>query len=103
MLPRSKPVTTPPRKVDAKRPRMLVLNTSTQLPLAFADESDADMAVTRKRLAQVPPADGVRYGMIVAETPSEWDKDGVRLRRLIEARSLSHLVGRGNCASRTCS
>ena len=92
MLPRSKPATAPPRKVDAKRPRMLVLNTSTQLPLAFADESDADMAVTRKRLAQVPPADGVRYGMIVAETPSEWDKDGVRLRRLIEAKSKSYVI-----------
>ncbi|MBI3606382.1 MAG: hypothetical protein HY207_00270 [Nitrospirae bacterium] len=92
MLPRSKPAAAHPRQADSKRLRMLVVNTSTQLPLAFADESETGVAVTRKRLAQVPPADEIRYGMIVAETPSEWDKDGARLRRLIEAKPKSYVI-----------
>lgn len=71
---------------------MLVVNTSTQLPLAFSNETDGSVAVTRKRLAQVPPADGERYGLIVAETPTEWDKDGGRLRRLIETKGKSYVI-----------
>lgn len=71
---------------------MLVVNTSTQLPLAFANETDGAVAVTRKRLTQVPPADGERYGLIVAETPTEWDKDGGRLRRLIETKGKCYVI-----------
>lgn len=69
---------------------MLVVNTSPQLRLAFPD--DDGVTVTQKRLAQVPPPDGDRYGLIVAETPSEWEQDGGRLRRLIETKSKSYLI-----------
>jgi DNA-binding protein Fis len=94
MLPRSnsKATPAPSAPLDAKRLRMLVVNDSTQLPLAFADESDLGLAVTRKRLTQVPPGDGDRYGMIVAETPAEWNKDGARLRRLIEAKPKTYVI-----------
>ncbi len=92
MLARSKHAAAPSGPADSKRLRMLVVNTGAQLPLAFADESEAGVAVTRKRLAQVPPADGVRYGMIVAEAPLEWDKDGAHLRRLIEAKPKSYVI-----------
>ncbi|MEO6665194.1 MAG: helix-turn-helix domain-containing protein [Nitrospiria bacterium] len=71
---------------------MLVVNTSTQLPLVFADDAESTMSVTRKRLTQVPAPDGERYGLIVAETPAEWEKDGGRLRRLIEGKTKSYVI-----------
>ena len=92
MLARSKAKSIPAPSPDAKRLRMLVVNSSAQLPLAFPDEADAGVTVTRRRLAQVPPIEADRFGMIVAETPAEWDKDGARLRRLIETKSKSYLI-----------
>jgi DNA-binding protein Fis len=62
---------------------MLVVNATPQLRLAFPDDQSG-VTVTRKRLAQVPPTDGDSYGLIVAETPTEWDKDGTRIQRLLE-------------------
>ncbi len=62
---------------------MLVVNTTPQLRLTFPDDQRG-ITVTRKRLAQVPSTDGDLYGLIVAETPTEWDKDGARLQRLLE-------------------
>lgn len=62
---------------------MLVVNTTPQLRLAFPDDQHG-ITVTRKRLAQVPSTDGDLYGFIVAETPTEWEKDGARLQRLLE-------------------
>jgi DNA-binding protein Fis len=62
---------------------MLVVNTSPQLRLAFRDDQGG-ITVTRKRLAQVPPSDGDLYGLIVAETPTEWEKDGNRIQRLLD-------------------
>lgn len=70
---------------------MLVVNTSPQLRLAFP-EDEGDITVTQKRLAQVPAPDGDRYGLIVAETPTEWEHDGGRLRRLIETKSKSYVI-----------
>jgi len=55
MLARSKAKSIPAPSPDAKRLRMLVVNSSAQLPLAFPDEADAGVTVTRRRLAQVPP------------------------------------------------
>jgi DNA-binding protein Fis len=69
---------------------MLVVNTSPQLRLAFPD--DSGVTVTQKRLAQVPTPDGDRYGLIVAETPTEWEQDGGRLRRLIETKPKSYVI-----------
>ncbi len=70
---------------------MLVVNTSPQLRLAFP-EDEGDITVTQKRLGQVPPPEGDGYGLIVAETPTEWEHDGGRLRRLIETKSKSYLI-----------
>jgi DNA-binding protein Fis len=70
---------------------MLVVNTSPQLRLSFPDD-EADITVTQKRLAQVPPPEGDGYGLIVAETPTEWEHDGGRLRRLIETKSKSYVI-----------
>jgi DNA-binding protein Fis len=70
---------------------MLVVNTSPQLRLAFP-EDETGITVTQKRLAQVPPPDGDGYGLIVAETPTEWEHDGGRLRRLIETKAKSYVI-----------
>lgn len=70
---------------------MLVVNTSPQLRLAFP-EDEGGITVTRKRLAQVPSPEGDRYGLIVAEAPTEWEHDGGRLRRLIETKSKSYVI-----------
>lgn len=70
---------------------MLVVNTGAQLRLAFPDD-DGGITVTQKRLAQVPPPEGDGYGLIVAETPSEWEHDGSRLRRLIETKPKSYVI-----------
>lgn len=70
---------------------MLVVNTSQQLRLAFP-EDDGGITVTQKRLAQVPPPDADGYGLIVAETPTEWEHDGGRLRRLIETKGKSYVI-----------
>lgn len=75
----------------AKPLRMLVVNASQQLRLAFPEDGDSGITVTQKRLAQVPPdADG--YGLIIAETPTEWEHDGGRLRRLIETKTKSYVI-----------
>lgn len=87
MLGRPRPK--PAAKRDASPLRMLVVNTSPQLRLAFPED---EIAVTQTRLTQVPPADGERYGLIVAETPSEWERDGGRLRRLIETKAKSYVI-----------
>lgn len=76
---------------ESRSLRMLVVNTTPQLRLAFPDEVGG-MTVTQKRLAQVPPSDGDRYGLIVAETPTEWEQDGGRLRRLIETKPKSFVI-----------
>lgn len=71
--------------------RMLVVNTSPQLRLAFP-EDEGGITVTQKRLTQMPTPDGDRYGLIVAETPAEWEHDGGRLRRLIEKKAKSFVI-----------
>jgi DNA-binding protein Fis len=65
---------------------MLVVNATPQLRLAFPDDQHG-ITVTRKRLAQVPAADGDLYGLIVAETPTDGDTDGARIQRLLERRT----------------
>lgn len=70
---------------------MLVVNATPQLRLAFADDQHG-ITVTRKRLAQVPSTDGDLYGLIVAETPTEWDKDGARIQRLLERRPAGCMI-----------
>lgn len=62
---------------------MLVVNATPQLRLAFQDDQHG-VTVTRKRLGQVPPTDGDVYGLIVAETPTKWEKDRTRIQRLLE-------------------
>jgi DNA-binding protein Fis len=76
---------------EAKPLRVLVVNTTPQLRLAFPDDQHG-ITVTRKRLAQVPSTDGDLYGLIVAETPTEWDKDGARLQRLFERRPTGYMI-----------
>lgn len=76
---------------DSKPLRMLVVNASAQLRLAFAEDGGG-ITVTQKRLAQVPPAEGDGYGLIVAETPTEWEHEGGRLRRLIETKPKSYVI-----------
>lgn len=83
--------TKPADRHDSKPLRMLVVNASPQLRLAFP-EDEGGITVTQKRLAQVPPAEGDGYSLIVAETPSEWEHDGGRLRRLIETKSKSYVI-----------
>lgn len=87
----ARPRTKPAARHTAKPLRMLVVNTSAQLRLAFP-EDDGGITVTQKRLAQVPPPDGDGFGLIVAETPAEWEHDGGRLRRLIETKSKSYVI-----------
>lgn len=71
---------------------MLVVNTTPQLRFAFSDDQHG-VTVTRKRLAQVPPpTDGDVYGLIVAETPTEWEKDGNRIQRLLERSATGCMV-----------
>ncbi len=70
---------------------MLVVNTSPQLRLDFP-EDEGGITVTQKRLAQMPTPDGNRYGLVVAETPAEWEHDGGRLRRLIEQKADSFVI-----------
>jgi DNA-binding protein Fis len=82
---------TKPDGQNSKPLRMLVVNTSPQLRLAFP-EDEGGITVTQKRLAQVPPPDGDGYGLIVAETPTEWEHDGGRLRRLIETKSKCYVI-----------
>ncbi|MFZ5861574.1 MAG: helix-turn-helix domain-containing protein [Nitrospirota bacterium] len=89
MLARSKPKSAARR--DAKPLRMLVLNATPQLRFAFPEDQNG-ITVTRKRLAQVPSADGDLYGLIVAETPNEWDKDGARIQRLLDRRPTGCMI-----------
>jgi DNA-binding protein Fis len=83
--------TKPADRHDSKPLRMLVVNTSPQLRLAFPEE-EGGITVTQKRLAQVPAPEGDGYGLIVAETPADWEHDGGRLRRLIETKSKSYVI-----------
>jgi DNA-binding protein Fis len=76
---------------EAKPLRVLVVNTTPQLRLAFPDDQHG-ITVTRKRLAQVPSTDGDLYGLIVAETPTEWAKDGARLQRLLERQPTGYMI-----------
>ena len=71
---------------------MLVVNTSPQLSLAFPDDGNKGMTITRKRLTQVPSPGGDQYGMIVAETPPAGDKEAHRLLSLIEAKPKSYVI-----------
>src|SRR5574341_2387037 len=87
----ARPRTKPAARHTAKPLRMLVVNTSAQLRLAFP-EDDGGITVTQKRLAQVPPPEGDGFGLIVAEMPTEWEHDGGRLRRLIEGKSKSYVI-----------
>jgi DNA-binding protein Fis len=83
MLARSR--STSASRRQAKPLKMLVVNASPQLRLAFPDDQNG-ITVTRKRLAHMPSADGDLYGLIVAETPTAGDTDGARIQRLLERR-----------------